>query len=57
MNRRSFLFSGLAFGVYSSCFPGLSVFSNESVNLIDKNFTKVQTDDLPFEKIVKTDAE
>lgn len=57
MNRRSFLLSGFIFGVYGSCFPVFSGFANESLNLIGKNRAKLQTDDIPFEKIVKTDAE
>jgi methionine-R-sulfoxide reductase len=57
MNRRSFLLSGVISGIYGFGFSGFSGFANKNQLLIDKNTAKIQTDDLPFEKIVKTDAE
>jgi peptide-methionine (R)-S-oxide reductase len=45
------------FGGFGLCFPKSFVFANNNENLFNDYSSKIQTDDLPFEKIVKTDAE
>ena len=66
MDRREFLRSGMMFGglialsggLISSCAGENLAANGKDENLVDaENLAVVESDDLPFEKVVKTDAE
>lgn len=57
MNRRTFLMNGAFFGFYGLFFSKSFVSADNNRSLIVEYAGNIKTDNLPFEKIVKTDAE
>ena len=57
MNRRAFLKSGIMLGIYASIFPVSSVSGCGNFINGNENSAVNITDDLPFKKIIKTNAE